>query len=108
MILFLAHIQLAPEDRLQPALLHRVKEVHRAKDIPMVRNGRRLLPNLLQMLRQLVDIASPIQQRIIRMKMKVSKLGSHTSSLLLRYKSSRRGKAVRNRGDSAFSLAANS
>ena len=93
MILFLAHIQLAPENRLQVALLHRIEEVHRAIDIAVVRDRRSLLPDLLQMLRQLVDIASPIQQRIIRMKMKVGKLSSHTLSLLPRYKHPCGGKA---------------
>ena len=62
-------------------LLHRVEEVHCAIDIAMVGNGRSSLANLAHVRSQLVDVACPVQKRIIRMKMEVGKLCCHSSSL---------------------------
>ena len=60
MIVRLADIQLAPEDRLDPLLLRRVEEVHRPEDVAVVCHCHGLLPDLVDMRHQLVDVASPI------------------------------------------------
>ena len=62
-------------------LLHRIEEVHCAEDIAMIGNGRGRLANLADVRSQFVDVARPVQKRIIRMKMEVGKLCCHSSSL---------------------------
>ncbi len=69
MVLGLAHIQLAPQDRLDPLRLGRIEKMHRPVDVPVVRHRDRLLPQRRHPVNQLVNVTSPVQQRIFRMKM---------------------------------------
>ena len=60
--------------------------MHRPIDVAVVGDRRRTLPDLLQVLGQLVDIASAVQQGVIGMQMQVRKFSdSHLLSLLLSY-----------------------
>ena len=84
MILFLADIELAAEDGLQVALLHGVEEVDGAVDIAVVGDGGRGLPDLFEMLGELVYVAGAVEERVIGVQMEVGELGGHSSSLLPR------------------------
>ncbi len=73
MILRLAHVELAPQNRLDPLGLRRVEKVHRPIDVPVVRHRDRLLPQRRHPVHQLVYVACPIQQRVLRMQMQMRK-----------------------------------
>ncbi len=73
MVLRLAHVELASQDRLDPLRLGRIEKVNRPVDVPVVRHRNRLLPQRRDAINELVNVASPVQQRVFRMKMQVSK-----------------------------------
>ena len=75
MVLRLADIELAPQNRLDPPILRRGKKVHRPVDIPVVRHGDRSLPQVRHPVHQLLNVTSPVQQGIFRMQMKMRKFG---------------------------------
>ena len=80
-ILVLADIKLTPQNRLDPALLRRLKKVHSPIDIPVVGHRDRLLPQVRDPVHQLGQVASPIQQRVLRMQMQMRKF-SHRTTIL--------------------------
>ncbi len=71
MVLRLAHVKLAAQDRLDPLVLRRIEKVHRAVNIPMVRHGDGLLTQRRHAIHKLINVASPVQQGIFRMQMQV-------------------------------------
>jgi hypothetical protein len=73
MVLVLADIQLAAQNRLDPLGLRRIEKVHRPIDIPVVGHGDRLLPQRRHPVHQLGQVASPVQQRVLRMQMQMRK-----------------------------------
>ena len=75
MILRLAHVKLAAQDRLDAFRLRRIEKVHRAVDIAVVRHGDRLLPQRRHAVHKLVDVASPVEQRVFRMQMQMGEFG---------------------------------
>ena len=72
MIFRLAHVKLAPEDRLDALFLGRVKKVHCAVDISVVRHRDGRLPERRHPIHEFVDVAGAVQQRIFRVQMQVS------------------------------------
>ncbi len=77
----LREIKLAPQNGLDPLLLHGVEEVHRTVDIAVVGDGSGGLPHLADVRGQLVNVAGSIEERIVGMKMEMGKLCCHTPSL---------------------------
>ena len=71
MILRLAHVELAPQDRLDALFLGRVEKVHRSIDISVVRHGDGLLPQRRHAIDELVDVAGAIEQRVFGVQMQV-------------------------------------
>ena len=71
MVLRLAHVELAAQDRLHALFLGRIEKVHRAVDVPVVRHGHGLLPQRRHAIRQLIDVAGAVQQRVFGMQMQV-------------------------------------
>ncbi len=69
MIVGLRQIKFATQNRLHALLLHRVEEVDRAIDIPMIGHRRSRLADLAQMPGKLIDITSAIKKGVVRMKM---------------------------------------
>ncbi len=74
MIVLLADVELAAQDRLDALLLGRVKKVDCAVDVAVVCDGDGLLADPVHVGHQLVDVAGAVQQRIIRMQMKMCEL----------------------------------
>ena len=75
MVLVLADVELAAEDRLDALLLGRVEEMHRAVDVAVVGHGDGLLAQPRHALTELVDVAGAVQQRVFGVQMKVGKFG---------------------------------
>ena len=71
MVLGLAHVKLASQDRLDALFLGRIEEVHRPIDISVVRHGDGLLAQRRHAIDELVDVAGPVQQGIFRMQMQM-------------------------------------
>jgi hypothetical protein len=59
-IVRLADVELAPENRLDSLLLRCIEEVHCPKDVAVIRHRDGLLAYLVDMRHQFVDVASPI------------------------------------------------
>ncbi len=59
MIPGLAHVELAPQDRLDPLRLRRIEKVDRPIDIPVVRHRDRLLPQRRNPVHELVSRRMP-------------------------------------------------
>ncbi len=74
-ILVLAHIQLTAQDRLDPLGLGCVKKVHRPVDVAVIGHGDRLLPQRRHAAHQFLDVACPVQQRVLRVQMQMRKFG---------------------------------
>ena len=78
----LADVELTAQNRLDSLGLGRVKEVHRAVDVPVVGHGDRGLPQLRDAVNELLDVASPIQQGVLGVQMQMRKFshGNFNSS----------------------------
>jgi hypothetical protein len=81
-VVLLADIKLAAQNRLNSPLLRRLKKMNRAVDIAVVGNRNRLLPNLGNMVDQPLNVAGAVQKGVIRMQMKMSEFG-HCAALIL-------------------------
>lgn len=77
MIFLLADIKLAAQDWPDPLGLRCLKEMDRAIDVAVIGDGDGLLANRIDVRDQLLHVAGAIQQRVVRMQMKVGEL-SHT------------------------------
>ena len=62
MVLLLAHVEFAAQDRLDPLGLRGIEEVHRAVDIAVIGDRNGLLTDGFHARDQFFDIAGAIQQ----------------------------------------------
>jgi hypothetical protein len=73
-IIFLADIKLAADDRLDARLLRLVNKLHRAIDVAVVGHGHSFLPDFGYPFHQALHAASAVKQGIIGMEVKVNEL----------------------------------
>ena len=73
MILRLAHVEFAAQNRLDAFSLRRLKEVHRSINIPVVRHGHGLLPQRRHAVHKLINVARAVEQGILSMQMQMGK-----------------------------------
>ena len=83
-VVFLANVKLATDDRLNVKFVRGVDEMHRAKNISVVGHGNRGHAQLFHALAKLFDIAGAIKQGVVGMQVQVDELG-HGLSLVLRW-----------------------
>ena len=76
-VLVLADIELAAQDRLDSLGLGRREKVHSPIDISVVGHRDRLLSQRRHPVNQLGNVASPVQQRVLGMQMQMRKF-SHS------------------------------
>lgn len=82
MIVLLADVKLAAENRVNVVLLRCVEELHGAVNIAVIRHGDGFLAHALDVRQQLVYVAGPIEQRIVGVQVEVGKF-SHALSFIL-------------------------
>ncbi len=82
MILRLADVEFASQDRLDALGLGRIKKVHRAIDVPVVRHRHRLLAEGCHAINELVNVAGAVKKGVFGMKMEMSEFG-HGLPLIL-------------------------
>ena|SRR5271170_1640541 len=82
MVVVLADVEFAAEDRLDSLLLHGIEEVDCAKDIAVVGHGGGGLAEFAQVSGEFVYIAGAIKERVIGVEMKMGELCCH--ALILR------------------------
>ncbi len=80
-VVVLADVEFAAEDRLDGLLLHGVEEVDCAKDVAMVGHGGGGLADFAEVAGEFVDIAGAVEERVVGVKMKVGELCCHLSML---------------------------
>jgi hypothetical protein len=74
-VVFLADVKLAADDRLHSRLVGRVDEMHRAKDVAMVGHGDCGHTELFHALDELFHVASAVEHGIVGMQVQVDELG---------------------------------
>src|SRR5687767_9375419 len=74
-------IDLAPEDRIEPALARLIVEHNRREHVAMLGDRRRRHPELHHPIEQLVDAAGAVEQRVLAMKMEMNEVG-HSHSIV--------------------------
>ena len=67
----LHHRQLQARDRSQPGLLRRPRKLHRPEHPVVIRQRQRRMPLLPRLPHQLLNRRSPLQQRVVRMRMQL-------------------------------------
>jgi hypothetical protein len=72
-ILVLADIELAAQNRVNDLGLGGVKKVDRPVDVAVIGHGDRLLPQFRDLSHQFLNVACPVQQRIFRVQMQMRK-----------------------------------
>src|SRR5215471_12440201 len=75
MIVLLADVELAADDRLDSLLLRGIYKMDRAIDVAMVGHGHGLLPDLAHTRHQLLDVAGAVEERVIGMQMEMDEFG---------------------------------
>ncbi len=83
-IVLLADVELAADDRLDPGLLGRIHEMHGAKDIAVIGHGNRGHAQFFGALAEFVHIAGAVEHRIVSVEMKMDELGHGGSELFPR------------------------
>jgi hypothetical protein len=73
-IIFLADVKLASDDRFNANLVRGIHKVHRAKDVSMVGHGHGRHAQFVNAMDEFVDVASAVEQRIIAMQMQMDEL----------------------------------
>ena len=68
MIVLLADIQLASHDRLDPGLVRRINEMHRAKNVAVIRHGHGRHTEFFHAIDKLLNVASAVEHGVITMK----------------------------------------
>ncbi len=68
------HVHLAADDGLDPLLAGQGVEVHRPEEVAVVGHGQGRHPVLLGLGHQLVELAGPIQERVLRVQMQVHEI----------------------------------
>jgi membrane-anchored protein YejM (alkaline phosphatase superfamily) len=71
-IVFLADVKLASDDGLDADLVRRIYEMHRAKNVAVVRHRDRRHAEFMNPLNKFFDVASAIEQRVIAVEMQVN------------------------------------
>ena len=74
MVVFLADVQLASDDRFDPMLVGRIDEVHCAKDIAVIGHGHGGHAELFHSLAELFDVTGAIEQGIVSVQVQVNEL----------------------------------
>jgi hypothetical protein len=80
-VVFLADVKFASNNRFHALLVRRIHEVDRAKNVAVVGHGHGRHTQLAYMLAELFDVTSAIEQGIVSMQMQVDELG-HGLSLV--------------------------
>ncbi len=75
MVLVLAHVEFAPEDRLDSLLFGRVEEMDRSVDVAVVGHGDGLLAERGDAIDELLDVAGTIEEGVFGVEVKVGELG---------------------------------
>src|ERR1700739_2167032 len=88
MVLGLAHIEFASKDRLDALGLGSINKMHGPIDVPVVRHRDRLLPQRSNAINELMNVASPVKERVFGVQVQVCKF-SHGLLLFYREASSR-------------------
>ena len=74
-VVFLADVKLAADDRLDAGLVRRIHEMHRAEDVAVVGHGHGGHAQLLHPLDKLLDVAGAVEQGVVGMEVQVDELG---------------------------------
>jgi len=74
-VIFLADIQFAADDRLYAMLVSRIHEVHRAKNVAVVGHRHRGHAQFLHALAEFFDVTGAVQQGIVGVQVQVDELG---------------------------------
>jgi hypothetical protein len=74
-VVFLADVELASDDGLDPDFVGGIDEMHRAKDIAMVGHGHGRHAEFFDAMDQLLDVASAIEQRVVAVQVQVDEFG---------------------------------
>jgi hypothetical protein len=72
-VLCLAHVEFAAQDGLDALFLSSVKKVHCSIDISVIGHRNRFLTQRRYPAYELFNVASPVQQRVLRMQMQMRK-----------------------------------
>ena len=83
MVLRLAHVELASQDRLDSLGLGRIEKMHRSIDVSVVRHGDGLLAERGDAVNELVDVAGAVEKRVFGVQMKMREFGHGLTSILL-------------------------
>ena len=73
-VVFLADVEFAAHDRLDPGLVRGIHEMHRAKNIAVVGHGHRGHAEFFDALDEFLNVASAVEQGVIAMQMQVDEL----------------------------------
>src|SRR5208282_1332694 len=73
-VVFLANVEFATDDRLDSYLVGGVHEMHRAKDISVVGHGHGGHAQLMHTVDKFFDIAGAVEQGVIAVQMQVDEL----------------------------------
>ncbi len=82
MILRLAHVEFASQNRLDALGLGRIEKVHGAVDVSVVRHRHRLLAERRHAINEFVNVAGAVEKGVFGMKMEMSEFG-HGLPLIL-------------------------
>ena len=74
-VVLLADVELAADDRLHPGLVGGIDEMDRAKDVAMIGHGHRGHPELFHALDKLLHVAGAVEHGIVGMEVQVDELG---------------------------------
>ena len=67
-------VELAPNDRLNPALLRLIVELNGTVHVTVVRHGYRWLAELRRVRDNFFELISPVEEAVLGMKMEVNEL----------------------------------
>src|SRR4030081_1296095 len=73
-IVFLADIQFASDDRFHSDLMRGIYKMHRAKNIAVIGHGHRGHAKFMNPINEFFDVASAVEQGVIAMQMQVNEL----------------------------------
>src|SRR5438128_1728422 len=83
MVVLLADVEFAPDDRFDAGSFGSAIEMPRAKDVAMIGHGDRLHSLLLHPRHELFRLASAVQQREMRVEVKVGEFRHFVSYILM-------------------------
>ena len=74
-VVFLADVEFAADDRLHASMLGRVDKVDRAKDVAVVGHGHGRHAQFLHALAELFDVTGAVEQGVVGVQVQVDELG---------------------------------